>query len=245
MTTCMCLPSILLYKQQPEHYPSKSAEVYAQKIATGDNKLDLLQQLKDLMKNRNFRLILCVYFGTNGTQTLFMTILNSMLKPYDFSIVDGSTIFVTYMLTGVASAIGFSRYLDHTKEFNRVNRFLCFGAMICTVQLFFTIPSRQLWLVTANTAALGFFMVPVIKISYTYSVELTYPIVEPMSAGMLLFCSYCISTPLAMLVTELIGVYGPMLAVATLSLMSLISLVASFFIEQDLRRLKSERSFET
>lgn len=61
-TTVMCLPMIFFYRQRPKTYPSKSAELNAKGTEdTTVEKKSMKDDLKLLMKNKNFILIAVVY----------------------------------------------------------------------------------------------------------------------------------------------------------------------------------------
>lgn len=150
-------------------------------------------------------------------------------------------VFVAYMLTGLVSAIIFSAIVDRTKQFNLIQRTLCFLSLLSFLPMFVTVPSGNLWLLAMNTSVMGVFMVPVIKISYTYVVELTHPIKEPVSNGVLQLSSMISSAIGSICVTQLIQVYGPNAALFTFLAMIIFSLVSIMFVKQDLRRLNEEK----
>lgn len=49
-------------------------------------------------------------------------------------------------------------------------------------------------IIIPNISALGFFVLPTFSISYTFAVELTYPISEAMSNGIMVFTSQIMGT---------------------------------------------------
>jgi len=52
-----------------------------------------------------------------------------------------------------------------------------------------SLPSGNVTLMAINLAVLGFFMIPIIPLGYSFSVELTYPVSEAMSNGLMVFFS--------------------------------------------------------
>jgi hypothetical protein len=57
--------------------------------------------------------------------------------------------------------------------------------MLC----YFSLPSMNIYFVIPNVFLLGFFTIPIIPIGYSFSVELTYPISEIMSNGIMMMFS--------------------------------------------------------
>lgn len=65
---------------------------------------------------------------------------------------------------------------------------------------FFTLPSGSPLLFSLNLAAIGFTVIPIIPISYAFAVELTYPIPEAMSNGMMILPSQIYGASLVILI---------------------------------------------
>lgn len=65
-------------------------------------------------------------------------------------------------------------------------RIICFGTLANTIVIYFTLPTRNFLLFNANIATLGFFILPVIPVGYSFSIELTYPVSEVMSNGIII-----------------------------------------------------------
>lgn len=60
--------------------------------------------------------------------------------------------------------------------------------------VFLTLPSGNTVIFSVNIAFVGMAVIPAIPIAYSYSVELTYPISEAMSNGMMILFSQIYGT---------------------------------------------------
>jgi len=86
---------------------------------------------------------------------------------------------------------------------------------------------------------MGFFSIPMTPIAFAYSVELTYPVPEAMSNGMMIFPSKIYGAVLG-LIAGILASYSPLYSVGLFIANCLICLVCSFFIDEDLRRLNNK-----
>ena len=115
--------------------------------------------------------------------------------------------------------------------------------LLSTLLLFVCIPSGNVFLLLTNMAAVGFAACPIINISYTYVVELTFPIKEPMSNGVMMMLQQISTTIISLVITKLIesnGKNGPIIALIVFTIMGSIALTALSFVKEDLRRLEHE-----
>lgn len=62
------------------------------------------------------------------------------------------------------------------------------GAIILILLGLVTLPFNK-WVFTLNLALIGFTVIPIIPISYGFAVELTFPVPEAMSNGMMILPS--------------------------------------------------------
>ena len=105
----------------------------------------------------------------------------------------------------------------------------------------YTLPSGEMYLIIPNISLLGFFVLPIFSISYTFAVELTYPISEAMSNGIMVFTSQIMGTLVSFAGTAMLEHLpektGPK---ATICMFGGIFFVAAFltiFIKQELLRM--------
>lgn len=69
--------------------------------------------------------------------------------------------------------------------------------------VYFTMPLGNFNIYAINTGVLGFFVISIIPIGYSFSVELTYPVSEVMSNGLILVLSKLLGAILTIYGTDL------------------------------------------
>jgi hypothetical protein len=66
---------------------------------------------------------------------------------------------------------------------------LCIGSVLnCTLAIF-TLPSKNVLLFSLNLGLIGITVIPIIPVSYAFAVELTFPVQEAISNGMMILAS--------------------------------------------------------
>lgn len=170
-----------------------------------------------------------------------------MLKPYDYTSIDTAIGAVAFLFSGLMSSILTSYLVDRTKKFNCILSCCAAWSLFFTAFMFVSLPSKKTWIMAANAALVGFGMLPLMNIPYTYVVELTYPVSEPMSNGIMQFFYVIQATIMTVVVTKLIVTYGddgPEAAIVCFLVMEVISLVCILLVKQDLRRLDFEKGLK-
>jgi FLVCR family feline leukemia virus subgroup C receptor-related protein len=84
---------------------------------------------------------------------------------------------------------------------------------------------------------LGFFLIAIMPVGYSYAIELTYPVSEVMSNGVLQVVSQITSTVFSLYGSWVSENDDPRKCVLLFIILFSISLVLSFFIKEDLRRV--------
>lgn len=85
--------------------------------------------------------------------------------------------------------------------------------------------------------ALGFFLLPILPVGYSFGSELTYPISETMSNGVLSLFAQLAGTGITSISTKLID-KDPMYACYLMTALTFVAALSSRFVKEDLRRLK-------
>jgi len=99
--------------------------------------------------------------------------------------MDVSLIAGGFLVFGVVAAFLSGAFLDKTKRFKQFFIACAVVSLLCIAVAFWSLPYGNVYIFTANTSIAGMAIVPVISLGYAYAVQLTYPIVETMSTGIL------------------------------------------------------------
>jgi cyanate permease len=144
---------------------------------------------KELMKNKNFIILTLVFTLVYSVYTCLATVISPISKPFGFKSSDASIMGASFVLSGVFGSFLISVLLDKYKCFLKAVRFICFGSLISAVGIYFTLKSGNLVFACLNIGALGLCLLPICSVGYSFCTEITYPISEPMSNGIMTFVS--------------------------------------------------------
>lgn len=172
-------------KERPKFYPSAASMIGSQKT----EEFSMRKETIELLKNKNYICMIISFNMFYGVYTCLGAIINNLVEPFGYTPIDTSIFGATMIFCGLVGSIVMSHFMDKTKKYLRILRICCFGSVISTCLFFFTLPSESVILLDSNIAFLGFFMIPIIPIGYSFSVELTHPVSEAMSNGLMVFFS--------------------------------------------------------
>lgn len=180
--TFLCSFILCIY-HQPDKLPSRAAAECKR------TEFRFKEDLQELFANKNYRWILVCYMIAYGYYTGMAALLDAILQPYHMTSSSVSIIGVCFILSGIIGSFIFSAYLDRTKKFLKTLKFILIGMLVSVSCSLFTLPSKSFTLILINCAVSGFFTISIIPVAFAFSVELTHPISEPMSNGVMIILS--------------------------------------------------------
>lgn len=142
----------------------------------------MLDGLKTLLKSGPFWLLMWLFLICNGIFNGLSTWIESIVRPRGFTPVDAGLFGGMLLLGGILGAMILPTLSDKFQKrlpFMFVG--LC-GAIPGLLGLTFGLVS---WVIIVSSFCLGFFLVSCAPIGYQYAAELTYPVPEGTSNGML------------------------------------------------------------
>ena len=88
---------------------------------------------------------------------------------------------------------------------------------------------------------MGFFILPILPIGYSFAVEITYPVSEVMSNGTMMLVAQLLGC-LFTAITSAMSINHPKLVPYFLIMIVVIPCILSLFVKEDLRRIKAANS---
>jgi len=176
IATVISLSIFLFFKSKPRLPPSRTACV---------EKESFRDSLRDMARNPEFWKLFFAFSVGLGVFNTLSTIINPLLKPYGYSSSDSSFMAAICIGAGLAGAIVFGAYVDATKKFRRSYTILLIGSFGALLGLGFILQTRIIGLGMVFIAVLGFMMMPLLPLGYDLACEITYPVGEAMTGGML------------------------------------------------------------
>ncbi len=142
----------------------------------------MLDGLRSLLKSRPFWMLMALFLVGNGTFNGISTWIENIVRPRGFTPAQAGVLGGLLLLGAIVGAAILPALSDRAHK--RVPYLLLgmLGAIPGLVGLAF---GQSYWLLIASVLTYGFFMVSTAPIGYQYAAELTYPVPEGTSNGML------------------------------------------------------------
>jgi len=128
-------------------------------------------------------LLFSLYFG--GLKA-FGVLASYLLAPFDYDPSIMSILAVFPVISGFIGTILLGVYLKKYKHYKLLISIVCTGTSIFFATLYFAIQSKNINYVCIYCLLIGFFMVPGNPLMYEFATEITYPIGESLTIGVLI-----------------------------------------------------------
>jgi len=194
------------------------------------------------MKNKSYLLIVICYGLLYGTVTAIGAIISSLTKPYNYSGKDNSLFGGVFICFGITGSLVIGILLDKYHFYKKSVVIIAIMSFTLISALFFTLPAGNTPVFGVNIAAYGLFAVPMTPVSFAFSVELTYPTPEAVSNGMMIMASKIYGAVFSVIGGIMASKVGPLYTIGLFSINNVFAMVVSFFIKEELRRLRPQAS---
>lgn len=143
----------------------------------------VLDGMKQIFRNRGFALLLVIFFIGLGTFNAVTTWVEDILRPRGFSITQAGVIGGVMIGGGILGALVLPALSDHTRK---RTPFILLALGGATLGLAGVTYAGSYGLLLAAAFVLGFFLLSAGPIGFQYGAEITHPIPEGTSNGLLL-----------------------------------------------------------
>jgi len=145
--------------------------------------------LKAVMKNFNFLLLMVAYSVGYAVLQSFVTLLDQIIVPKGYTEKDGSIFGITVIVSGILGALIIGVIVDYTKRY-KVAMIVCgllaaLGFAGFSVVMMWRESNLMFYMACISLAAVGMFSVPTVPLCLEMSVETTYPVPASTSAAIL------------------------------------------------------------
>lgn len=239
MILCICftIPTIFLFKSKPPHAPSVS-----------QNNLKIpsfMTSIKLLFSNKNFIYLFIINTIIVGFFNLTGVILNQYLYAYNVNTTQTALIGGVGNITGLVATIILSVIIDKVKKYKPFFFVLIIVATISIIImtiLLEVIEDGGFYLNLVGMTLILIASVPLYSIGSDYACEITYPVGELISVGLILTGSQILGVLESFLADYFLSIKKPFLINVMTIVLFLIALVMIFLLEEDLIRNKMEEA---
>ena len=142
----------------------------------------MLDGLRSLVKSTPFWMLMSIFLIANGIFNGLSTWMEGVVRPRGFDPEQAGLVGGFLLLGGILGAFLLPTFSDRNQK---RKPYLIVGALGCIPGLLGIAFARQYGLLLASAFEFGFMLIGIAPIGYQYAAELTYPVPEGTSNGML------------------------------------------------------------
>jgi MFS family permease len=143
----------------------------------------VLDGFKQIFRQRNFNLLLVIFFVALGAFNAVTTWIENIIAPRGFTSTQAGTVGGLMIIGGIVGALVVPSFSDRIRK--RVP-FIILALVGATLGLVGIAYATSYWLLLTASATMGFFLLSAGPIGFQYGAEVTYPTPEGTSNGLLL-----------------------------------------------------------
>ncbi len=165
---------LLLAKERPRTAPCRPDQ---------EERSLVLDGLKEMLRNKDFYLLIFIFFIGLGVFNSVSTWIEDILRPRGFSTDQAGTTGGVMIIAGIVGALIMPILSDHYRKRIPFIIVALIGSIIGLVGLTF---ATDYWVLLSSGSVLGFFLLSSGPIGFQYGAEITFPASEGTSNGLLL-----------------------------------------------------------
>lgn len=161
----------------------------------------------------------------------------NLAASYDYSLTSISLSCMLFLVGGILNSFFLGTLLDKYQNYKKLVTLISVLSIITTLMHFGTLPLHNPILESTAMLLIGLSLIPITSVGFAFSVELAFPVPEALTNGMMITIGLLWGTGTGFLCSSL-QERSPLYALSFWTISSILSLIFSFFIKQDLRRLQ-------
>lgn len=199
----------------------------------------MCNDMKILVGNKNFMLVLVCFSLVYSVYAAFGFVINPLLEPIGYQ---PSMIAVIAMLTvifGTAAVMSVGKYLDKSNKYLLSLKIACAASALAVASGVLTLSTGTVWGAVVFAALMGVAVTPIMTICFSLATECTYPVQPALVTGGLMSCAQVILFGVNYFYLYVVSAYNSSICFLVMAVSPAIALIFSFFVKEDLRRLSS------
>ncbi|XP_033873903.3 heme transporter FLVCR1-like [Acipenser ruthenus] len=234
VSTLLFALTVIVFKEKPPLPPSQAQAVLSE---SSPEDYSYKQSIINLFKNFSFLLLLVSYGILTGSFYSVSTLLNQMIiVHYKDEEVNAGRIGLTLVVAGMVGSIICGFWLDLTKAYKGTTLIVYLLSFIGILIFTFTLDLGYLILVFFTAGILGFFMTGYLPLGFEFGVEMTYPVPEGTSSGLLNASAQVFGIIFTLIQGKLTTDYNPLAGNIFLCVWIFIGVILTALIKSELKR---------
>nr|XP_026693930.1 feline leukemia virus subgroup C receptor-related protein 2-like isoform X1 [Ciona intestinalis]XP_026693931.1 feline leukemia virus subgroup C receptor-related protein 2-like isoform X1 [Ciona intestinalis] len=244
VTTALALLVIVFFRKQPTLPPSKAQALF--RASNEQQNESYIASVKQLIFSTPSLLLIISYGVNTGSFYAISTLLNQeILNFYPDNIVEAGQIGLTMVLAGIVGSVVCGVWLDRTRIYKMTTVGIYVSTLLFMVLYTATLNLGQLWIVFIASGALGFTMTGYLPIGFEFAAELTYPVSEGTSSGLLNASAQIFGIVFTLCMGQLIPASSVLGANLFICATLLIGSIITATIKENLKRQAANRTVQT
>jgi FLVCR family MFS transporter 7 len=179
-TALTTLLLIIIFRSEPPSPPSASEEFHSP--------INIKQDLISLLTNRHYLVLLfCFSLGLASFNAITI-LLYQLIVPSGYSSTDAGVFGAVIIIAGLINALIVGVIMDRTHAYRLILKVLTIGACASGIYFILILQPNEYYPLVVSIGLMGFFLLPLLPVTFECAVECTYPIRAEWSTG-LLMCS--------------------------------------------------------
>ena len=226
---------IIFFREKPKTPPSATSK--------SDVDENVMEHTKALFRDKNFRVLMITFGIIFGTVNTYGTIVGIIGNKMGYTDDNASVFGAVFIIGGIVGSAILGTYVETTRKYKVAMLIVSTIAIFGPIALLCTLYTGLVWPVCLAAFLLGFDLA-ILPVGIDFGVEMTYPIAEPISTGLLMSTAQVFGIIMVVSCTALIGELdkpGCLGSQIALIVMAAIGLVFSIIVKEDLKRLNYEK----
>ena len=169
---------LLFLKEKPKTPPSASSDA-------DEGNSNVWEENKKILKNANFVKLIVTFGIIFGTVNTYGTIVGILANKFGYSDDSASLFGAVFIIGGIIGSGIFGGYVEVTRKYKAAMIAIGAIAVVAPLGLLSALYTGEVWPVCAAAFVLGFDLA-ILPVGIDFGVEVTYPIAEPISTGLLM-----------------------------------------------------------
>ncbi|KAL4430218.1 hypothetical protein ABPG74_014777 [Tetrahymena malaccensis] len=233
--TACCIPSIIFFREKPPTPPSHAANT---------EKTNFKESMPKLVKDKNF-LYLYISFGCIlGNFNSIATLINFYLEKFTYTSDETSYFGAIFIVSGLIGSAVITSIVEKNHRYKFVMIVTSILSIFCYSFMMGVLPVENFGLQLFAFFLYGFFATPLIPISLEFACEITFPISETISSGLIYKSGQLFGVLHIIISTEAIGIDSQNNVYICLGIgliIQIIGLLCIIFVDETLKRKHEEK----
>ncbi|CAF2070859.1 unnamed protein product [Rotaria magnacalcarata] len=177
-TTFTMLLLILVTRSEPPSPPSPSEEHH--------QSINIKEDIIRLLTNHHYLILLFGFSLSLAMINSITTVLYQLIQPSGYSSEDAGIFGATLIVAGILSSCLSGVIMDRTHAYLMMLKVLLVGVCGSTAYFIVILRPHMFYPLAVSIGLMGFFLLPLLPVSFECAVECSYPVRAELSTGLLL-----------------------------------------------------------